>query len=80
MSRNGCAVIGEEWFAVHLVGDEDPRVRVGGEREGQGADEGQIATVDVGEHRVEVVGAAVGAGEADVDAVARPVGPGRAPR
>ena len=65
----GRSVVGTQRLAVHLVGDQDLRGRIGGVCERQGADEGQVVLVGVGEHGVEVVRAVVGALEAHVDAV-----------
>ena len=45
MSRNGAPWSRPERLAVHLVGDEDLRRRIGGVGEGQGADEGQVVLV-----------------------------------
>ena len=71
MMPEGRAVVGTQRLAVHLVGDQDLRGRVGGVGERQGADERQVVLVGVREHGVEVVGAVVGALEAHVDAVCR---------
>ena len=64
------SVVETQWLAVHLVGDQDLRRRIGCVGERQGAYEGQVVLVGLREHRLEVVRAVVGALEADLDAVA----------
>ena len=65
------AVVGGERFAVHLVGDQDLRRRIGCVRKGERAHEGQVVRLVSGKDRLEVVRAVVGAFEANLDAVCR---------
>ena len=65
------SVVGAERLAVHLVGDQDLRRRIGrvGERQRRGRRSGRPARSR--QDRAEVVGAVVGALEPDLDAVRR---------
>ena len=69
ISRKGAPWSATQRLAVHLVGDQDLRRRIGRVGERQRANEGQVVLVGVREDRLEVVRAVVGAFEPDVDAV-----------
>ena len=64
-------MVGAERFAVHFVGDEDLGRRVSREGQGEGAHERDVVLAGVGEDRLEVIGAVVGALEPHVDAARR---------
>ena len=63
------AVIGSQRFAVHLVGEQDVRGRVGRLGQRQRTHEGQVVLVGLREDRLQVVRPVVGALEPDVDAI-----------
>ena len=73
-------MVGVQRLAVHLVGDQDLRRRIGCVGEGERAHEAQVGLVGLRQHRLEVIRAVVGAVEADLDAVRCRAAPARGRR